>query len=216
MTPSPLRNALVAAGLACMPLAHAQQVESLFNSDADGWTVVDTPDPGPGVPPDILATYTPSFVASGGSPGGFVQIADPTQGPTYYWRAPAKFLGNLSFAYGGYVRFAVHDAGGDSYFMAPDVILTGAGLTLEYSMNALDYPLGPDWHAYSVDLNPGTWSNVSGDGSAPTPAQMQAVLGALDGLYIRGEYLNGEDTGSLDSVSLVGDRIFADGFEPLP
>jgi hypothetical protein len=164
------------------------------------------------VPPEVLTVYTPSYVPNG-TGGGFVQLADPTQGPTFYWRAPSKFLGDVGFAYGSFLRFSVRDDGGESYFMFPDVILTGAGLTLEYSMNALDYPLGPQFVNYSIPLTESAWSNVSGDGSAPTPAQMEAVLGSLDGLYIRGEYLNGPDTGALDSVSLIGDVIFADGFD---
>ena len=213
MTPSSVRPLAFAALVASLPLQlSAQEVVSLFNTDADGWTAVDTPDPGPGIPPTILAVYAPTYEPTG-SGSGFVQLADPTQGPTFYWRAPAKFLGDVSFAYGSFLRFSIRDDGDVSYFMFPDVILTGAGLTLEYSMNTLDYPIGPDFVSYSIPLTESAWSNVTGDGSAPTHAQMEAVLGDMDGLYIRGEYLNGPDVGALDSVSLIGDVIFANGFE---
>lgn len=205
-----------ATALACAMLyiasAQAQNVSSTFDTDADNWLVVDTPDPGPGTPPQILATYTPTYFASGGDPGGYISIVDPTQGPTFYWYAPPKFLGDQGAYYGKRLSFDIADSGGSSYFMAPDVILVGAGLTLEYALNASDYPINEGFVHVAVPLNEVRWTDAT-DGTSATATQMQAVLAQLGTLMIRGEYLDGPDTGSLDNVTLVGDIIFDDGFE---
>ena len=64
------------------------------------------------------------------------------------------------------------------------------------------YRPSTDWTFFVVSLNESAGWEVEGEGRAPTQGEMQAVLGALSGLRIRGEYRSGPDTGGLDNVFL--------------
>ena len=75
--------------------------ESTFVSGNDGWTIVDFPtyDWGVDNPPAVVATYTPHWQATGGSPNGYIWFPDPS-GYSFFFSAPADYLGNVSAAYG--------------------------------------------------------------------------------------------------------------------
>ena len=64
-------------------------------------------------------------VASGGNPGGFLQVTDQTLGSTMYFVAPSKFLGNQSAAYGNTLTFDVQQSFSTSPFADTDLILQG-------------------------------------------------------------------------------------------
>ena len=191
-------------------------VESTFNVGSEGWVAVDLPWPDPGSPPTALATWLPDYLASGGNPGGHLSLEDPSSGPLFYWRAPAKFLGDRSDAYNQSISFDLASVGSSVFVDQEDVILVGAGITLTYQ--TFVYP-GPAFTPYSISLNESGWHlDNTLTGTPATAADMQAVLGSLSALYIRGEYLDGGvEIGLLDNVvlasNLPSDIIFVSGFE---
>src|SRR5439155_16071324 len=64
-------------------------VASTFDTGSEGWTTYGDVRPNP-----------LSWLRSGGNPGGYLQAVDILDARTFYWRAPAKFHGNFSAAYG--------------------------------------------------------------------------------------------------------------------
>ena len=63
-------------------------------NDKDGWTAHEL-NGGPN---------TVTYMNPGGNPGGFLNAIDHQDGHSWYWIAPAKFLGDVSAAYGGTTR----------------------------------------------------------------------------------------------------------------
>ena len=128
--------AMVTAMAATLPSAGAAPLAvSTFDRSAEGWLVKDLPYPDPGSPPVVLGTYTPTFNASGGDPGGHLSRLDVSAN-AWYWSAPAKFLGDIGTAYGGTLSYSMAVTG-DGFgnppnFTQEDVILVGGGKTLVY------------------------------------------------------------------------------------
>lgn len=177
-------SAAADAGVSAVVLAASD-----FTSNTEGWTVVGD-------------AVTPLWKASGGNPAGYAEAVEQDGGDTWYWAAPAKFLGNMAAAYGGALRFDLRQSSIDDPFDAPDLVLEGNGLTLFYE-TAHD----PDavWTSYSVILQEEVGWRRGGEAPEPaTAADMRAVLANLTALHIRGEFQNGADTGGLDSVALNG------------
>ena len=162
---------------------------STFEEGMDGWTVVNDAD-------------LPVYYAGGGNPGGYIAAVDQQLGSYWYWRAPAKFYGNVSTAYGRTLTFDLKQSSTTSQANRVDIILVGSGLTLVYDTS---YNPGTNWTSYSVLLQESAgWVN-SATGQSATQAEIQTVLAALSDLQIRGEYRVGADTGSLDNVILGGE-----------
>lgn len=189
MRRTPIRTALLATicGL-CLPVMAAT---SRFDTDTEGWFAQG----------DSEGPLT--WVASGGNPGGHVQIDDLTTGGVTYFVAPAKFLGNQSAALDSLLTFDLMQVypGGANQFDSPDVVLKGAGLTLAFDTSP--NPNNGSWTAYAVPLSAGAWHLNSLGGALATQVQMGAVLANLTGLSIRAEYQTGPDVGHLDNVVLV-------------
>lgn len=79
------------------------------------------------------------------------------------------------------------------------MILNGGGLQLTLDTLTNPLPVG-EWVSYGVRLDESeAWMN---GGAAATAADLLVVLSSLDRLRIRGEYINGSDTGRLDNVSV--------------
>ncbi len=157
---------------------------STFDTDADGWTVEGGGD-------------GPSYKGQGGDPGGYISAQDTEDGPDdWFWRAPQKFLGDRSAAYGGVLVFALtQNDTTEAYTGTNDIILVGADVKLTYNT---DNP-GIGWTEYTIPLHESAgWKKDNGE--APTQAEMRRVLSSLTALKIRGEYRSGEDIGSLDSI----------------
>lgn len=164
-------------------------IASYFDADAEGWTIVDNG-----------SSTVPDYVASGGNPGGHVSESDAATG-FWYWRAPAKFLGDQSAAHGGALAFDLKQSRTNAPLVADDVILVGAGRTLTYRS-----PIAPgtQWTSYVVPLDADLgWIDLS-TGLPASESDLLAVLSSLDELKIRGDYQSelGNDIVSLDNVSL--------------
>jgi hypothetical protein len=168
------------------------QVTSDFASGADGWMVSDV-DGGP------------SSAAIWDAGAQRLVTADLYRQNSFV--APAKFLGDLSARYGGTLSFdigvAAKDAAADSYFTL--MIRSAAGSLWWFGGS----PSTVTTTSFSATLSQaaGGWrlnSNASSPngGSAPTPAQFQAVLGGVTAVLISADWLDGPDTVTLDNVVL--------------
>jgi hypothetical protein len=179
---------LVALG-AAVP-CHAALVQSTFDSNTEGWSTIGD------------SAGTPTWIASGGNPGGHIRASDSVGGITWFFRAPAAYYGDRSAAYGGTLSFDELQFDTSAQYDDRDIILSGGGVTIWY-----DFPNNPalTWTAYSTVLDDtGGWK--FGTFASPTPAtavQIQTVLSNLTDLQIRGEYRSGADTASLDNVVLT-------------
>ena len=168
--------------------ANAALVESTFDSDEDGWLVSGD-----------ATSVVPSYVAIDGNPGGHIKADDTASGGIWYFQAPGKFLGDISGAFGQLLRFDLKQSGGGGQISRDDLILNGAGfeLTLEFDSNPLPVD---EWVSYAISLDDNApWMN---GGGLASNADILAVLSSLDRMRIRGEYINGADTGRLDNVSV--------------
>jgi len=170
---------------------------STFDKGDDGWTTTF----------DARCQPTPCYTATGGNPGGAIYSEDALQGVPFYFIAPPKFLGNVSRAYQQHLTFdmrqSIRDRTPTNY---PDIVLVGAGGT----QLVFDTPNNPHvvWGNYDVPLTPTTgWHKGTIAGPRPTAAEMQAVLGALTALRIRGDYIYGQATCFMDNVVLGGSAV---------
>jgi hypothetical protein len=194
------RRAIVAlVAIALASSLHAQLAVSTFDSDRDGWTAVDR-DATTAV---FLHNHSiPTYQSSGGNPGGFIQVSD--EGPEWYFRAPSKFLGDKSAAYGGTLSYDLAESyvtrGDDTVW---DVIISDGTTTLYYDVGALPPP-GMIWTNYVVPIVEAGWTNFV-TGLPATRQEMLAVLASLTVLDIHGEIGAFADTGSLDNVVMTSD-----------
>jgi hypothetical protein len=176
-------------------------IVSGFDAGDEGWKVVSftnlTTDDF-----SVKMTYTPTFNATGGNPGGFISTTDQDDGDLTF-SAPAKFLGNVSGATGlGYDL--IYPMGVINY-QPTDVILMGNGVTLLWKSNP-DIMPGPSWTSVNVDFVPSLeWRVDTSGGALATGSDFANVLGNLTGLFIRGEFTTGlVETPGLDNVRLAG------------
>ena len=140
------------------------------------------------------------FTASGGQPGGCITGTDEAIGETWYFRAPESVLKQLPAAVSGTISFSLKQSGSQVGIIGDDVVIIGAAGRLSYR-----FPTAPgtDWTDRSVRLSEAegwTWNW----NRRATQAQINSVLAAPTGLDIRGEYVTGQDEGSLDNFVLRG------------
>lgn len=182
------------ASLVSMMPTNVEATESRFDSDAQGWTIVDWDS---ATLSSIVGSYPAAWNVSGGNPGGYISATDPS-GQWFWFSAPSAFLGDRSSVFGGRLVFdlSVDISDGDTTV----VMLTGAGKRLYFDGRS---PL-PSFTSYSVPLTPAGWRlNDWQTGVTPTSAELQSVLGNLDGVYISGDWHNGIESAGLDNVQLV-------------
>ncbi len=188
--PLHLKQILKAAILAPLFVANAYgaTISSTFDIDAEGWLIAGDATSG-----------APTYVATGGNPGGFIQANDSVSGGVWYFDAPNMFLGDLSGALSQSLSFDLKQTGSGPQFNSSDVILNGGGLEVRFDAASNPLPVG-DWVSYSVILDETVgWTK---GGAAATQADMLTVLGSLSRLRIRGEFISGSDIGRLDNVSV--------------
>jgi gliding motility-associated-like protein len=178
-------------------MGFAQQ--SSFDTDTEEWTALDS-----------NTGSTPAYQATGGNPGGFIQVFDGVGGTATFYVAPAKFLGNKSAYYGGTLKFDLQVSITPNSSTA-GVRLVGGGITLvklltpEFNLPAV----APAWTTYTLRLDESVaWRVASTTGPLATAAQIQTVLTDLTELAINGEYsTTGADGGGLDNVSLTESEV---------
>jgi hypothetical protein len=184
LTPDPDCDTEPAPDLKCT-------TESTFESGDEGWLILGDAEGGRG---------DPDYVGTGGNPGGHVSADDDAQGGVWYFQAPAKFHGNFSGAYGMTLTFDLRQSSLNDQFNREDVTLTGGGIKIVF--DTASNP-GTSWTSYTVPLDEsGAWTVGTLSGAAVTQADIQTVLSDLTDLTIRGEFVDGVDTGGLDNVVL--------------
>ncbi len=195
--PFPTRRLLPLLLVLCAPGAWANVSEG-FDADAAGWSAVDV----------LFGAYTDAgnpvalaYLSAGGSPGGYIQAADPSD-QSYFFQASAAFLGDLSAYAGGSLSFDTFYTPHDNAWRGdPDLILSNGSTTLFYLGAANP---GADWTHVNITLAAGAGWTVGGfNGNAATAADFAAVLPAVSLLRIRAEYYQGvAETTGLDNVVL--------------
>ena len=159
-----------------------------FTESAQGWRISG----------DTEAT-DPIFSASGGHPGGCITGVDDALGETWYFHAPTSVLRQLPAAANGTISFSLKQSGTVVSLIDDDIVIMGPAGRLSYR-----FPTAPgtDWTDFSVRLSASegwTWNW----NARATQAQIESVLAAPTRLEIRGEYVTGEDAGSLDNFVLT-------------
>ncbi len=167
---------------------------SSFDTGNDGWTIVGDAQ---------SQAVTPTFE------NGFISAKDDVTGGTWYFQAPAKYLGDNTSVAGKRLRFDLKVTEITGPFGNYDVVLQGGGKTLAYN-----FPNDPTtaWTTYVAPLSAAGWkvvadpviSEITDSNFAALPdataADFSAVLANTTLLRLRGEFNNGADTGSLDNV----------------
>jgi hypothetical protein len=166
----------------------ATLVEHDFSTSAQGWRI--SGDSGP---------VDPVFHASGGDPGGCITGVDEALGETWYFHAPPAVLQHLPAAVGGTISFSFRQSGTAVSVVDDDIVITGKAGRLGYRFPAAP---GTAWRDYAVRLSASDGWTWNWNGPA-TQAQLESVLAAPTRLDIRGEYVTGDDEGSLDNFTLT-------------
>ena len=171
------------------PGAQCNTVTSNFDDGDEGWTITGDAQDG---------LLDPSYANEGGNPGGHIFAVDDVQGGVWRFRAPPKFHGDFSAAYGYSLSFDLLQSETSSQFSSRDVLILGGG-----SLIWFDTANNPDqtWTTYSLPLVEGVgWSR--NDNQAATGEDILNVLSSIEDIQIRGEFRTGDDTGRLDNVVL--------------
>lgn len=176
----------VAELAACGPVVPS----SLFESDAEGWTLSNNTD-----------QLQPELLAQGGNPAGHICGQDAQDGDIWYFVAPQKYLGDMSRMYGKRATFDVKQSSNYFQIKGRDVVLNGGGLAISADSR---FTPGLDWTPYSFRLDDKSgWviDDPRGQGTAATEQDVRTVLSDLTALRIRGEFVDGPlDRSCLDNV----------------
>jgi hypothetical protein len=194
MKPNWVRVSLLGL-LVCLSCPSGAAIVSTFDADAEGWLVVQVQS-GYGLP--VTGGVAANWSATYGLLGGGIETTD--QYAETFFSAPAKFLGNQSFAFGTDLQFDIYISYTDNAIY-PAVILHGTTKNLYY--NILTTPINA-WTHRAIPLAGSGWRIGSYNGAAATDADMLEVLSDLRGLYINAEWKSGPDLTYLDDVILNG------------
>ena len=139
------------------------------------------------------------FSRTGGHPGGCITGEDEALGETWYFLAPTTVLQQLPKAINGTLSYSLKQSGPIISLFDDDVVIVGPAGRLSYR-----FPTAPgtDWTDFSVKLSATTGWTWNWNQRA-TQAQIEQVLAAPTLLQIRGEYVTGDDMGSMDNFALT-------------
>lgn len=172
-------------------------VESSFDSDDDGWTVINN---------GVAVLHT----TSGGNPSGYIYTVDNTAN-AFFFDAPAKFLGDQSAVYGGTLKFDLKGLYKSAFVTSQgELFLRSPAFDLRFYLNPPDGATtdlsSTDWQSWSITLDEtdSRWRIDAAPYNQPTSEEFQQVLANLTGLEIRGDLGAGDngDVGYLDNVAL--------------
>lgn len=177
--------------------SHAQIISN-FTVDDEGWTAAFSGG----------ATATVEYVSTGGNPGGHLSAFPPTSGGSantsmsWYWVAPAKFLGQFSFSYGQHLKLDLKQSTAGTDNTVSDIILRASGGQTIH----LRFPEKPgtEWTSYSIPLDlSADWRSNSVAGNVAFEHEIRRVLANLSQIQIRCKWINVAGYSSqLDNVVL--------------
>ena len=187
-----LRQALIATAVSMLCIGSAQAaISSTFDTGTDGWAMRDISGSGSGVP-----TWS----------AGAIESADINGWNSF--AAPAKFLGNLSGAYGGTLSFDMYDQYRDSNANDYFTVLIASGNTVLYWYGGA--PSTTSFTSFSARLDEtDTRWRMNGSGASPTTgtavtkAVFQSVLGNVSRLQFDADWNTGSDVARLDNVVIA-------------
>src|SRR5436190_4754021 len=146
---------------------------SSFDTDDEGWTCQHI-----GTAPLPTVTYN----AAGGNPGGYISTMPPTSGGTvnismtWYWVAPAKFLGSHDFAYNQKLKFDLQQSAAGTDNTQSDIIIAAGSNSIHLRL-ATKPDVSPAWSSYSIALDETeNWRIGSVGGNKALKFQIKAVL----------------------------------------
>jgi hypothetical protein len=179
--------ALVVRLVSAQPPIGRVLIEHTFTESADGWRISGDTDEG-----------NPIFSPTGGHPGGCITGVDQALGETWFFHAPATVLQQLAAARGGSLSYSLKQSGLFVSLIDDDIVIDGPAGRLSYR-----FPNGPGltWTDFSVRLTEDAGWRWNWNQHA-TQAQIDSVLEQPWRLEIRGEFVTGEDEGSLDNFVL--------------
>ena len=172
--------------------APPQIITSTFDSDSQGWLIVDYPFRSHFQNP---ATSPLSHDGTSGNPAGSVRVGDVN--PETGIAAPSQYLGGKLPFYGGSFSYDIYLRYTDGV-VYPAVVLNGGTTSLYF--DAPSPPLDA-WQRRIVPLIETGWK-VSGTGAVATEAVFKSVLNNLVGLYIYTEWNTGVDDTNVDNVQM--------------
>ena len=138
------------------------------------------------------------FSRTGGHPGGCITGVDEALGETWYFLAPASVLQQLPKAVNGTLSYSLKQSGAIIGLFDDDVVIVGRSGRLSYRFSTAP---GTDWTDFGVQLSATSGWKWNWNQRA-TQAQIEQILAAPTLLEIRGEYVTGDDMGSLDNFVL--------------
>lgn len=182
--------------LAGAALASAQS--SSFDFNTEGWGTFQN------------NGFAPTWISSGGNPGGYISAADSQTFITGYLAAPPSYIGIANLT-GGTFSFdlRVSSSSMTSPIVPVRVTIVGGGLIL---MNVSSMPTF-QWVRQTFSFNTTSGWRVAANTTqpystadpTPTLAQLNAALNSMTGLYVQCDYNNqssGQDVTHLDNVRL--------------
>ena len=168
----------------CAAAPLAAQVISTFNTDLDGWR--------------IIGDNNAFWQATGGNPGGCVNVNDLTAGDMNWATAPKKFLGNWSsFTVADSVFFDIYEVNtsGGSWASVHHVRIEGpGGAAWANDTRVVIPPPQGVWIHMRVMLNPAVWTLESGT--------WEGLLAHVTSLRIFAEWVSGNETTWLDNIGI--------------
>jgi hypothetical protein len=198
--PNRKRPLLFSIILLCWASAATAQITSTFDTNTEGWTLINDGD-----------NDTIPVVHNAGEYVSGVLPADTY--PGYFWYAPAKFLGNLAYySYGKTLSFDLQQlvTGNNSEFNGNYYEAYNADVEITNGVNSIYFhtspkpALSPSWSTYTITLSTASaWRNGQQTASALCSAnEIKTVLSSVTAVMIRANYNLTANTVGLDNVSL--------------
>lgn len=175
-------------------------IESNFDTGLEGWRIADLTSYGPYT--NVLAYYNLTWRATGGSPGGYAEGADPST-RSFFFDAPTNFLGGLSPFIGGLLEFKLRSTQ-SSWAADSVVVFVGKIGARTRGLVAAIAPLpGTNWTSYAIPLSASNFMYDTNNGATVSAADFLSVMTNVSALRICGEYgAQVAETVGLDAVRL--------------
>ncbi|XP_049312041.1 basement membrane-specific heparan sulfate proteoglycan core protein isoform X27 [Bactrocera dorsalis] len=122
-----------------------------------------------------------------------------------YLALPNEYMGNQLKSYGGYLRYEVNYMGNGRSNNAPDVIITGNGITL--TQRVRNQPEPNVKNKISVQFSSGNWYKT--DGRRATRGEVMMVLANVDNILIRLSYIDATER-EVELTNIVMDSASLD------
>lgn len=181
----------------------APPIVSNFDRGAEGWIVRDLSCSNYN---SVLGTYSVTWFATGGDPGGHIGRFDPSSN-CYFFEAPASYIGNQSARIGGALRFSLRTNEND---WPPGRVVVFIGDNNKILVHTFAQP-NNTWQRFVVPLAASSFRMNTAAGPAVSEAQFAAVMTNLQAIRISAEHgAVVEETTWIDSVCFRDSLCAAD------